>query len=153
MPDRPAMLKRLQTAIEDLPDGPLCFGVLSFAVDGLDLLRRTYGRHAVNAILHVTARTLSRNLGPGNLLGRGAQEGFLAIIRGCQAPELVKSAELLKKLVGLAGVPWWGDRLSVTLSIGGAIARAGDTPESLAGRAEEALQASLAEPGGRVIVA
>jgi hypothetical protein len=86
------------------------------------------------------------------MLGRWSQDGFLAIVPGCHAAALLKSAEMLKKLVGLTGVPWWGDRLSVTLYVGGTIVRAGDTPESLAGRAEEALGASRLENWDDVVV-
>jgi len=153
MPDRPAMAKRLQAAVEDFAATPIPFGVLHMNVNNLEILRRTYGRRAVNAILYVTALTLSKNLGPNDMLGRWSQDGFLAIVPGCQPALFLKSAEMLKKLVSLTGVPWWGDRLSVTLSVGGAIMRAGDTPESLAGRAEQALDASLEEPGGDVVVA
>lgn len=153
MPDRQAMRKRLQAAVEDFAANPIPFGVLSMTVADLDLLRRTYGRRAVNAILYVTAQTLSKNLGPNDMVGRWSQDGFLAIMPGCHAAALLKSAEMLKKLVGLTGVPWWGDRLSVTLYAGGAVVRAGDTPESLAGRADEALDASLREHGNYIVVA
>lgn len=153
MPDHQAMQKRVQAAADEFAATSIPFGILSMTVDNLDFLRRTYGRRAVNAILYVTAKTLSKNFGADGMVGRWPEDGFLAIVPDCQAAALVKSAEMLKKLIRLTGVPWWGDRLSVAISAGGAIMRAGDTPESLAKRAEAALQAGLREDGDHVVVA
>ena len=152
VPDREAMRKGLQAALEEFAVTPVPFGVLSMTVDHLDRLRCTYGRRAVNAILYVTAKTLAKNL-PNGMMGRWCRDGFLAILPGCRAPELMKSAETLKKRVSVTGVPWWGDRLSVTLSVGGAMVRPGDTLESLSGRAAEALEASMRESGDGPVVA
>jgi hypothetical protein len=66
---------------------------------------------------------------------------------------LQKTSGLLKRLVSLEAIPWWGDRISVTLSMGGTMARDGDTPESLLERADGALDASLLEHGDPVVVA
>lgn len=152
LPDRTAMLTRLAAALEDFKATQAAFGVLSIVIDDLDRLRHVDGRNAVKAILDVTARTLSRNLGTHDTIGRWSEERFVAIIASCSGATLLRSASQLKRLVSLEGVSWWGDRLSVTLSMGGTIARAGDTPESLVSRAEEALQSSLLEHGDYAIV-
>jgi GGDEF domain-containing protein len=106
--------------------------------------------------LHVTARTLSRNLGPNGMIASRFGEfndQFTAIVENSTCEALQKTAGLLKRLVSLEAIPWWGDRISVTLSMGGTIVCAGDTPESLLGRADRALGASLLEHGDHVIVA
>jgi PAS domain S-box-containing protein/diguanylate cyclase (GGDEF)-like protein len=152
LPDRTATLARLAAALGEFEATQAPFGVLSIVIDDLDHLRHADGRNAVRAVLNVTARTLSRNLGTHDMLGRWSEERFVAIIANCSATTLLKSAGLWKRLVSLEGVSWWGDRLSVTLSMGGTIARAGDTPESLVSRAEEALQRSLLEHGDYAVV-
>jgi hypothetical protein len=59
---------------------------------------------------------------------------------------------MLNRLAGSEAVPWWGDHLSVTVSVGGTIAREGDTPQSLVERAEAAIEAGRASGGCGVIV-
>ena len=83
----------------------------------------------------------------------GSEDGFTAMVENSTAEALLKTAGLLKRLVSLEGIPWWGDRISVTLSMGGTMVRAGDTPDSLLERANEALGASLLEHGDHVVVA
>jgi c-di-AMP phosphodiesterase-like protein len=55
-------------------------------------------------------------------------------------------------MVSFSGVEWWGDELSVTVSMGGAAAGHDDTVELLVARAQFALGQSQAEGGDRVIV-
>jgi hypothetical protein len=52
----------------------------------------------------------------------------------------------------MAEIEWWGDKFSVTSSVGGAGCRAGDTVESLIARAEASLQQSIVKSGNRVTV-
>jgi PAS domain S-box-containing protein len=156
IPNHQAILARLLAGLEDFAAGHIPFGVLSIAIDGLDRLRHRDGHQAVNAVLHVTARTLSRNLGPNGMIGSGSRrfnDRFTAIVENSTAEALQKTAGLLKRLVSLEAIPWWGDRISVTLSMGGTMVRDGDTPESLLERADEALDASLLEHGDHVVVA
>jgi PAS domain S-box-containing protein len=156
VPDHQAILARLLAGLEDFAAGHIPFGVLSIAIDGLDRLRHRDGHTAVNAVSHVTARTLSRSLGPNGMIGSGSREfndRFTAIVENSTGEALQKTAGLLKRLVSLEAIPWWGDRISVTLSMGGSMVRPGDTPESLLERADAALGASLLEHGDHVVVA
>jgi PAS domain S-box-containing protein len=154
VPNHKAILARLLAGLEDFEAGHIPFGLLSIAIDGLERLRHRDGHQAVNTVLHVTARTLSRNLGPNGTIGSSvSNDGFTAIVENSTAEALLKTAGLLKRLVSLEAIPWWGDRISVTLSMGGTMVRDGDTPESLLERADGALGASLLEHGDHVVVA
>ncbi len=156
VPDPHAMQTRLLAGLEDLAAGQAPFGVLKIAVDSLSRLRQRYGRHSADAVLRVTARTLAKNLGPDGMIGNGcpgSADHFTAIVGNSTAEALLKKAGLLQRLVSLEAVPWWGDRIFVTLSIGGTMVRGSDTPESLLERADRALSASLREQGNRVVVA
>jgi hypothetical protein len=46
----------------------------------------------------------------------------------------------MRKIVTFAGLKWWGDELSVTVSIGHATAQSGDTIDLLVERASHSLQ-------------
>jgi PAS domain S-box-containing protein/diguanylate cyclase (GGDEF)-like protein len=153
LPDRTTMLTRIRQELDDFKKSGAPFGILNIAIDNLDHLRHMDGRNAVKAILRVTAQTLTRNLGPNDLLGLWSEERFLAVVANCTEATLLKSANILKRLVSLEGVPWWGERLSVTLSAGGTVARTGDTAESLVDRARKALENSMLEHGDYALVA
>jgi len=55
---------------------------------------------------------------------------------------------MLRRVVSVAAIPWWGDLLSVTISVGGSAAREDDSVDSLLARAEQALQSCLLKGGG-----
>ncbi|MFN7993644.1 MAG: diguanylate cyclase [Bryobacteraceae bacterium] len=153
IPGHKATWAYIRTALESLgTDGSQSLGVLSIAADGLDRLRHGHGRIAVNAVLYATAQTLQRNLHSGEMVGRWSEDRFVALVTATSNDALLRSANALKRLASLEGVPWWGDRLSVTLSIGGTLVKAGDDAESAVHRAEEALQTSLREYGNFAVV-
>jgi PAS domain S-box-containing protein/diguanylate cyclase (GGDEF)-like protein len=140
--DHAATQARLHAYLEDFAVSAIPFAVLSISVDALDKVRHKDGRNAVNKVLYATARTIESTLGPNDMIGRWSEERFLAVLAGCTAPALLRAAKTIKRLVNLEGIPWWGQRLQVTLSIGGAIVQAGDTWETLAARAEAALESN-----------
>jgi PAS domain S-box-containing protein/diguanylate cyclase (GGDEF)-like protein len=149
---RPAILERLQIELEKLQSSCPPFGVLCLGIDHPDRLRAADGSIGMNQVLYATAQTLAANVGPGNLAGRWSDWKFIVILRGCTADNLLESANFLKRLAGLEAVPWWGDSLSVTLSVGGSLARPEDTGESLVERAEKALDQSMQIEGNRAVV-
>lgn len=153
VPDRQAMQAIVQARLEAFAASPTPFGLLCVAIDGLDHLRHVRGWQAATAVLRAAAQTLSGDVRPGDLVGRWEEEGLAALIGCSNAGQLHSCAQRLRRLVSLAGIPWWGDRLSVTISIGGTMARGGDTPELLFARAREALATAQAVAGDSVLVA
>lgn len=143
LPDRRASQDRLKTYLEEYASSAVPFAVLTIAIDALDKVRHVDGRNAVNKVLYATARTIESTLGPNDMIGRWSEERFLGVLAGCTAPALDRATKTMKRLVTLEGIPWWGERLRITLSIGGAIVHAGDTWETLVARAEAALESSL----------
>lgn len=150
---RAGILAGLQVYVANYTASPLPFGVLTIAVDGLDRLRHADGRNGVNAVLYATAQTLASMLGPNDMIGRWSEERFVAVVNGCTASTLLAAAGRMKRMASLDGVPWWGDRITVTLSMGGAVVRDGDTPETLVSRAEAALESGMPQTGDRLAVA
>lgn len=142
LPNYATMLRRLRADLQDFQISRIPFGVLYLAIDDLDRLRAADGGDAVKSVLCVTARTLAKRIGPDNVVGR-SELGFLVILKGCTGATLLESAICLKRLVGLEAIPWWGGKLTITLSAGGTLARAEDTPDDLVRRAEEALNVSM----------
>jgi len=153
LPDRSVALDRIHAAVEEFEESHIPFGVLDIAVDRLDRLLERDGRRAVDAVLYATAQTLRANVGPADLVCRWSENRLVAILRNCAAPALGNAAGKLRRLAAMEAVPWWGDRLSVTVSIGATLVRAGDTPSSLMERAGQALEAGLLEDSGGLVAA
>lgn len=121
---------------------PVPFCVLAFAVDELPELRKRYGQAGVDAALRSVAQTLENGLRPTDFLGRWMENEFLAILTECSANDVLKVAERLSRLVRNTGIPWWGDKIHVTVSVGATPVIDNDTVGSIVSRAEQALRES-----------
>jgi diguanylate cyclase (GGDEF)-like protein len=128
------------------------FGLLLVELDHFDALKTTHGLDAVDAILNVVAHTLRNGLDPLDFVGRWSEEQFLAIVANCNEGDLLTIAERLKRLARCSEIAWWGDQLSVTVSIGGTVLQPGEPPGPLLERAGGALKQALAQGGNCAIV-
>lgn len=122
----------------------LPFGVMCIQIDQLAHFRSSYGQPAGEAVLRVVAQTMRNSLRPSDFLGRWAEDQFLAILINCGNAGVEQTGERMRKVVSCAGLHWWGDELSVTTSVGEAIAQPGDTMESLLQRAQIVLAQAAA---------
>jgi len=130
----------LEASLRDYEEDHIPFGVLLIAIDRLTEFRQSYGGEAVAKVMHTVAVTLDKSLREGDVVGDWSQNRFLALVVNCPPASLAQIVFMLKRVVSVAEVPWWGDRLSVTVSIGGAAVKPGDTADSLLARAEGALR-------------
>jgi PAS domain S-box-containing protein/diguanylate cyclase (GGDEF)-like protein len=147
VPDQESTAAFLEVYLRDFARDNVPFCVMAIAIDRFAHFREDRGARATEKIFHTVASTLSRTLRTADKLGRWRTEWFLAIVDACPSPVLPQVAGLLRRVVSLAAIPWWGDRLSVTISAGGTEARMGDTPQTLLARAEQALAASIQKGG------
>jgi len=111
---------RLQIEFEDFTRGGLPFGVLWITVDQAQGLRKTHGGSACEAMLGKVQRALAQGLRPAEDVGRWGDDEFL-IISHERTPEMLAAhAQTLAGLARTADFRWWGDRISLTVSIGAA---------------------------------
>ncbi len=150
--DRHSLQSHLAAALLDFSQYHVPTGVLHFAADKLDAFRESHGARAAETIVAVVAHTLARNVHHGDLVGRWNLNRLGVIVSRCPTADLGKTAEKLRKIVGLAAIPWWGDRIAPTVSVGATEVRDADTAEDLMQRAEEGVLRSLSEGGNRVTV-
>jgi PAS domain S-box-containing protein/diguanylate cyclase (GGDEF)-like protein len=115
----------------DLP-----FGILSIRIRDLQQFRLAHGREAADDILHVVAETMKHTLGTAGFLGRWTDDQFLVIVPNCSVAELNQSGDNLETSVNSSEIKWWGDLLSVTVSMARTMVQAGDTQELLLERAQ-----------------
>lgn len=140
-------------ALEALNVFEIPFGWLRIGLDGAEELHRGYGHGMVDAAVKMIAATLDRNLAPLDVLTRWDATEFRVEVSRCSHSELATAAERLRLLVRASTLEWWGDRLGVTVSVGGTTAEPGDTIEALEQRASEVYEGCRASGGDRAALA
>jgi diguanylate cyclase (GGDEF)-like protein/PAS domain S-box-containing protein len=143
----------LRHAIEALNTFEIPFGWLRVDLDRAHELEHTYGHGMVDASVRMIAATIDRSLTSLDVLTRWDTAEFRVEISRCSRSELATAAERLLMLVRASSVDWWGDRLSVTVSVGGATAEPGDTTASLEERVATVLEDCRASGGNRAAIA
>ncbi len=152
LPDYSISESYLEERLKFAAEHSMPFGLLCIQLDNLDDLRATHGREAVQAILNVVAHTLRNALDPAEFVGRWGEDQFLAIVAGWSDSEVSTAAERLRKLAQSSEIVWWGDHVSVSVSVGGSTLRPGEPAMSLLGRTGRALQQAAAQGGNRAAV-
>ncbi len=143
----------LGAALEEFAARRAPCAVLLIGMERLDKVQHSHGVLAVRALRRAVAHSLAHGLRPGDVVARWSPDRFAIILGATPAQIVPGKAEQLQKIAGCTAIPWWGDRLSTTVSVGAATVRAGDTMESLLARAEDALEKSLMEGGSSIEVA
>lgn len=144
--------ERLSTEFEDFLRGDEPLGVLWIAVDQAHDLRKTHGASACQTMLAKVQCALAQGLRPAEELGRWGEDEFLVIAHERSPQMLAAQARMLVGLARTTDFRWWGDRISVTVSIGAAQAERGSTATlgHLLERARDAMEASVHAGGNRI---
>lgn len=140
---------RLEAEFADCVRSRVPFGVLWIAVDQAHELRRSHGARACEAMLEKVAHVLAHGLRPGEELGRWGDGEFLVICHERTAEMLTAHAQTLAGLARTTDFRWWGDRVSLSVSIGAAQA-AGDMLAELLEGAQSAMRAAVHAGGNHV---
>jgi diguanylate cyclase (GGDEF)-like protein/PAS domain S-box-containing protein len=142
--------ERLEREFEDFAQGAPPFGVLWLNVDQAQSLRRTHGPQACDAMFERVERALAGGLRPSDELGRWGDNEFLIVSHERTAEMLAAHAQMLAGLARTADFRWWGDRVSITVSIGAAQAEQSETLAQLLERAQSAMCSSLHAGGNQI---
>jgi diguanylate cyclase (GGDEF)-like protein/PAS domain S-box-containing protein len=149
---RAELEERLQNEFEDFARGGVPFGVLWVSVDQAHELRKSHGTGACEAMLEKVERALAQGLRPAEEVGRWGDDEFLIVSHERSAVMLATHGQALAGLARTADFRWWGDRVSLTVSIGAAQACAEDEEglAQLLERAQSAMEASIRAGGNCV---
>ena len=153
-----AHLNGLRRAIEgeDDPDGLMHVALLAIDIDYFKRINDTHGHVVGDKVLVKVAGILRERLAGDDLAARIGGDEFAVLLRGkslaaaAALAETVRSAAQRMLIVHPDGAQFAGD---VTLSIGAAVARAGDSLETLRHRADSALYDAKSAGRNRVAVA
>ncbi len=152
---RAELEERLQTEFDDFVRGGPPLGVLWVSVDQAEELRKTHGVAACNAMLEKIGHAVAQGLRPAEEMGRWGEDEFLIVSHERNEAMLAAHAQMLAGLARTTDFRWWGDRVSLTVSVGAAQA-CNDSSETLARlllRAREAMETSSHEGGNRATAA
>ncbi len=141
---------RLATMHEDFLHSDIPLGVLWVTVDQARVFRRTHGVRACEAMLEKVELTLAAGLKPAEEIGRWGEDEFLVLSHERNTPMLAAHAQMLAGLSRTTEFRWWGDRASLTVSIGAAQAERGEPLAELLERAQAAMYASVRAGGNHV---
>jgi diguanylate cyclase (GGDEF)-like protein/PAS domain S-box-containing protein len=138
---------RLATMFGDFTRGGLPLGVLWITVDQAAELRKTHGAGACEAMLEKVERAMANGLRPAEEIGRWGDDEFLVLSHE-RTPEMLSThAQALAGLARTADFRWWGDRATLTVSIGAAQAEQEESLADLLERAKASMTTSF-QAGG-----
>jgi len=140
----------LETAFHEWRTNATPFGLLWITVDQAAQMRRTHGRDACEAMLKIVEHRLAQALRPSEIIGRWGNDEFLVLSHERTPEMLMEHGNHLAGMARTADFRWWGDRVSLTASIGAAQAIEGDTLARLMLETQQAMQASVYAGGNHV---
>jgi len=121
-------------------------------VDQAETLHKTHGAGACASMMEKIQHACSAGLRPAEVLGRWGDDEFLVISHE-RTPEMLNAhGRVLVGLARTAEFKWWGDRVSLTVSIGAAQAcnESDETLAALLERAQRAMETSSGAGGNCV---
>ncbi|HSQ14732.1 MAG TPA: diguanylate cyclase [Candidatus Binatia bacterium] len=144
----PMMQKDLDRAVRrNVP-----FSVLLIDIDHFKKVNDVWGHEAGDAVLAAVGRTLAGTIRGDDFVGRWGGEEFLALVTEADEARLAAAAERCRRMVEGCSLQHASASLSVTVSLGGAVARCGEPLSSLLSRADALLYRSKAEGRNRLSV-
>jgi len=142
--------ERLQSAFENYHQGGESFGVLWLTVDQAHDLRKTHGAGACDAMFEKVEHVLANGLRPAERMGRWGDDEYL-ILSHERTPEMLAAhAQVLAGLARTTDFRWWGDRVSITVSVGAAQAERNGSLIGLLERAKATMLTSIHVGGNHI---
>lgn len=113
--------------------------VLMVDLDRFKPINDTHGHNVGDAALREVASRLRASLRASDVVARWGGEEFLVVLAGAPAEYTALVADRLREAVGGEPLRIGSIELRATCSVGGAVAPAGSTPETVIGAADAAL--------------
>lgn len=132
----------LDNMLHSLREHGIVFGVLFVDADHFKAVNDTYGHKVGDEVLTMIAKSISGGLRPLDVPCRWGGEEFVVLLPNATLGMLHRVGERLRMLVEHSWIVHKGLRVSVTVSIGGALSREDDTVESIVDRADKELYRS-----------
>jgi len=142
LPNRRMFDVALTGRLESLARYGWQFGLLVVDVDCFKEVNDEHGHAFGDAMLRGVSATLAGTVRTGDVVARWGGDEFAVIVESPDEAGLAEMAERLRALAESSETRWGNVVAGVRISVGGALARAADTPETLFARADAALYAA-----------
>ena len=144
---------RLNAEFEDFVHGGEPLGILWVSVDQGQNLHTTHGAAACRSMIEKVRHALAGGLRPTEEIARWSDDEFLILAHERTPEMLARHAFTLAGLARTADFRWWGDRISLTVSIGVAQASRSESLRHMLESARKAMELSMRTGGNRVTCA
>lgn len=148
--NRRYMERKIMLALIDFHQNQVPFGILFADIDGFKAINDTHGHAIGDRTLRMVAYTFRDNLRSEDAAARWGGDEFVILVGGTYGNKLAAIAEKLRLLIQHSGFQTKIDFVKTTVSIGGTMARSGDTLTSLIRRADENMYLSKTAGRNRV---
>jgi diguanylate cyclase (GGDEF)-like protein len=152
LPNRRAFDRAIAIRIEELRRYEAGFGLLVLDLDHFKRLNLRLGHAGADRVLQRFAEVAAGCVRAGNLLARWGGDEFAMIVERAAEDDLFDVADRLRLAVAQAGIAVDGRRVILHISVGGALAQADDTTDTLFARADRATYAAKAAGRNRAIL-
>jgi diguanylate cyclase (GGDEF)-like protein/PAS domain S-box-containing protein len=152
MPNRRYLEMSVKTALTEFQVHHDPFGVLVIDLDLFKSINDKSGHAIGDQALQEAAKTLTGALRTSDIVGRWGGDEFLAVVRHVDSDILKRLAERCCALVAQTSLVGGSERLSLSVSVGGAITIHEDSADTLIKRADELMYRSKAAGRGQATV-
>ncbi len=128
------------------------YGVLFVDVDHFKLVNDVHGHEVGDQVLRMVSGTLKGVVRASDLVGRWGGEEFVVVLVNIDRAKLRATAERLLQLVRTSRLDLSDGSLSVTVSVGGGVARREEEPLDAVRRADQLMYCSKREGRDRVTI-
>jgi diguanylate cyclase (GGDEF)-like protein/PAS domain S-box-containing protein len=152
LPNRRHLEAQLHSRLEELRRSGIGFGLLFMDIDHFKQFNDRYGHDIGDQVLTIVADTLSLSVRPFDIMCRWGGEEFAGVLPHTDEVTLEAIAERLRILVAHSRVSTGSGELTVTVSIGGTLAKTEDSAAALVKRADTLMYASKTNGRNRVTI-
>ncbi|WP_421254977.1 GGDEF domain-containing protein [Aeromonas sp. 600282] len=121
-------------------------------IDHFQQVNDRYGHPAGDAALCAVAHAMAGQLLPGESLARWGGEEFLLILPDCSIEQAAQRAEQLRQHVSTTRLPWQGEQIALTISLGCAGMKGQESIDYLLMMADRALYQAKEQGRNRVVI-
>lgn len=140
LPNRRFLEMSLQTAISEYRVHKEPFGVLVMDLNAFKSINDSFGHPSGDQALQIVGGILAGALHPTDVVGRWGGDEFVAIVHNVNSEILGKLAKRCVDHVAQTKVPFKDEkRISLSISVGAALSRPGDTAKTLFRRADNLM--------------
>ena len=140
--NRKHLESEMHNSLQEMERYNLPFALLFIDIDNFKQFNDTYGHDFGDRILQMLAQTLKSTARPFDLFGRWGGEEFIGIIRNVDHAALVTIGNRCRILVEKSYMTFKDTFINVSISLGGTLAKKGDSIESLLKRADRLMYES-----------